>query len=743
MTTREKWLRCLFSFLCGSGLALGNLFCLISSNGITVREPYVAAVCVLSAAVFSILFIRKKPWGLALGLLGGVIFFELMRWRVSFGGALETARIVLRHVGNEYPDLLRLAQEIRVPLGASPTAFLAFLGFLLAVLTAATLSRGWTLLPLAGISGALLVPCFIMLYPLPRAWAVALLITVYGLMALTAAARRRHAAGAEGKALLLILPLALLGAFLLYQVHPQDYSYPAWSIRLEEKLEALTDRLPDLWELTFGRNGEKSSRGGLVRFSQGDSPEQADLAELSGGAMSDETVMTVRSTQNGLLYLRGCAYRHYTGQAWLGSGEEDAYPFVDDAFWVRGSDRNRLEIRMENENEMVYLPYGVFGLPDGSRPMEDLYVESGEGLTDYVLQYRGWTGTGEENEAEWKHFYTALRRDYDLFAARVYGRDSLPQDIVFSQDTGEELFRIISTILENVQVPAASATDYRAEAARAVADYVRNCAPYDLFAPQMPRDEEDFVTWFLTKGESGFCVHYATAAAVLLRAMGVPARFVTGYVVEAREGTWTVVAGRNAHAWVEYAAGDGTWTLLDPTPGAAERAEELTAYVTEAAQTPEEEEDDPEDMDDPEDRTDDETEDDDGDERENAARPELLPYPSGRRPLPLWAKIVLYALLALILWQILLRVVRRRMLHCGDPNRRAVNYWKHIRRLAKLSGTPVSQEIEDLALKARFSQHVITEEELRMLEERAQALREWMLTGTPVRGFLYRLLWAL
>lgn len=72
---------------------------------------------------------------------------------------------------------------------------------------------------------------------------------------------------------------------------------------------------------------------------------------------------------------------------------------------------------------------------------------------------------------------------------------------------------------------------------------------------------------FVMHEKSGFCEYYATATALLLRRLGVPARYVVGYLVTER-GFWkdtAVVRDRHAHAWVE-AYYNGGWQVVDTTP---------------------------------------------------------------------------------------------------------------------------------------------------------------------------------
>ena len=231
---------------------------------------------------------------------------------------------------------------------------------------------------------------------------------------------------------------------------------------------------------------------------------------------------------------------------------------------------------------------------------------------------------------------------------------------------------------------------------------------------------------------------------VLLRALGIPARYVSGYVVYAKENTWTEVSGKNAHAWVEYCAGDGRWTLLEPTPETEARASGLSVYLDEGRieRLPQKSED-PDEEDDPDDRTEDEREEQPRQEPEQEDTPGMTETGGRARRSRTWLKALLWAAAGLAAWQAMLRLIRRQTLKRGDPNRRAVAYWRHIRRLARLSGSPVSEEIEQLALKARFSQHEISQEELRFLEERAAALREWLLAGNLVKKIALRLLWGL
>jgi transglutaminase-like putative cysteine protease len=76
---------------------------------------------------------------------------------------------------------------------------------------------------------------------------------------------------------------------------------------------------------------------------------------------------------------------------------------------------------------------------------------------------------------------------------------------------------------------------------------------------------------FLLRDRAGDCQHFASAAALLLRLAGVPARVAVGFATGVRErhGRFNV-RDTDAHAWIEvYFEGIG-WVGFNPTPSAAQ-----------------------------------------------------------------------------------------------------------------------------------------------------------------------------
>ncbi|MCO5099928.1 MAG: DUF3488 and transglutaminase-like domain-containing protein [Burkholderiaceae bacterium] len=100
--------------------------------------------------------------------------------------------------------------------------------------------------------------------------------------------------------------------------------------------------------------------------------------------------------------------------------------------------------------------------------------------------------------------------------------------------------------------------------ARALAMFREQSFRYTLEPPRLGVDSVDE---FLFETRAGFCEHYASAFVVLMRAMAIPARIVTGYQGGERnpiDGYW-LVRQADAHAWAEvWLAGLG-WVRVDPT----------------------------------------------------------------------------------------------------------------------------------------------------------------------------------
>ena len=110
--------------------------------------------------------------------------------------------------------------------------------------------------------------------------------------------------------------------------------------------------------------------------------------------------------------------------------------------------------------------------------------------------------------------------------------------------------------------------------ARAIENYLRSYEfTYDTIDVAVPGPEDDYVDQFLFETKRGYCDNFSTAMVVLLRSLGIPARWVKGYTngmamnSDISEYQVITITNSHAHSWVEvYFPGVG-WVPFEPTKG--------------------------------------------------------------------------------------------------------------------------------------------------------------------------------
>ena len=106
------------------------------------------------------------------------------------------------------------------------------------------------------------------------------------------------------------------------------------------------------------------------------------------------------------------------------------------------------------------------------------------------------------------------------------------------------------------------------EVLRTVSRFFQDNFQYSEWLPSSHRPGTNLtpLAHFLLQERKGHCEYFATAAALLLREGGVPARYAVGYSVQEKSGRKFIVRERHAHAWC-LAWVDGAWRDFDVTPG--------------------------------------------------------------------------------------------------------------------------------------------------------------------------------
>lgn len=111
------------------------------------------------------------------------------------------------------------------------------------------------------------------------------------------------------------------------------------------------------------------------------------------------------------------------------------------------------------------------------------------------------------------------------------------------------------------------------ELSDSIVQYIRSHINYTI-SPGAYREAEDPVVYALYEGHEGYCIHFATAAAIAFRCVDIPSKYNVGYVVPSTawkiqsDGTYKAeVLDKYSHAWtIVYDIGKDEWVIVDATP---------------------------------------------------------------------------------------------------------------------------------------------------------------------------------
>lgn len=281
--------------------------------------------------------------------------------------------------------------------------------------------------------------------------------------------------------------------------------------------------------------------------------QQLDLSYR--GRLSDTIMMYVQSPA--WSYWRGYAFDHFDGRNWSGSND-NLIPYT-----AGRSGRFTIDRNPSRQQTFVQTFYIAHDMPNvlwaGGKPISVFFPSR-----ELALDVTGGIKVGSALQAGTVYSIESTNPNFTADEIRqANGAISLSIRAPYLQlpnSTTARTRELAKKITEG------KATNY--DKVIAVRDYVMNTYPYDYFPPPQPPDT-DAVDQFLFVDKRGVCEHFTSAMVVLLRAVGIPTRFVVGY----GSGTYNAITGyyevhaNDAHAWVEVYFPDLGWIPFDPTPG--------------------------------------------------------------------------------------------------------------------------------------------------------------------------------
>jgi len=289
----------------------------------------------------------------------------------------------------------------------------------------------------------------------------------------------------------------------------------------------------------------------------------------SNAPVSDAAVFNVQVKSEGVnvlrYYWRGRTYDQYENGQWTNTSslhqnfdpEENEISLIDPA--------HRIEVELEvtvnfPQQELLYGPSEMIWTSEPGRLIVhrvpgEAAVEVTAWLADHAVE------AGDRYQVRASIVDPTIQ---DLRAAGIqypaWVTERYLQVPEAMQPQLEELARQITT---NYTIPY--------DQVQAITSYLRHEIEYETKITEPVPQGQDPLLWVLFDHKKGFCMYYASAEVLLLRALGIPARMAVGFAqgeYDAASDRYEVTR-RNSHAWPEvYFPGIG-WVEFEPTSNEA------------------------------------------------------------------------------------------------------------------------------------------------------------------------------
>ena len=294
-----------------------------------------------------------------------------------------------------------------------------------------------------------------------------------------------------------------------------------------------------------------------------------DDSQLGGPFNGDNTLVFTASSRD-RHYWRIETKDTYTSKGWVQSDAEmSVESYLDNEFIQTtlqvGEPENERQIEMGVAIPMPFL-IQTYGMKSAESNENTVYLKSNQTEKILTKQYSG------EDKVLLSYTLTFSEPAYSMQQLRM----SNPSMLETLNSSYDRFLQLPSSLPQGVQdlaidLTAGKETVY--EQIKAIEGYFsRSGFSYDKKAVAIPAEGQDFVDQFLFDTKRGYCDHFSTSMVVMLRSIGIPARWVKGFAPgdmgpqSGGEREYRVT-NDNAHSWVEaYVPGTG-WMEFEPTIG--------------------------------------------------------------------------------------------------------------------------------------------------------------------------------
>ena len=300
------------------------------------------------------------------------------------------------------------------------------------------------------------------------------------------------------------------------------------------------------------------SEGNDVSYGYVIKKEEGTLIIFSGNEdplPSGKVIFEVYSDVDDRIYLKQISFGNYNPATNTWSAAPEYGASLPDGRSMYYLPALALDSVYASPNSLTITPVQkIFALPyytlSGSfTPQTGDTAAIGSVLEPYTVNYYNWDYTaGVEVPTELSGYESA----YAAFTQANYC------------DVDTDTYNLMQRIISNKRF-----TKTDPDIINKVASYIQSAAKYDLNYDKALDSEENMVIAFLTEYKTGVCRHYAQAATLLFRSLGIPARYTVGFADNVSAGTVTEITDKTGHAWVEVYVNGLGWIAVEVTGSAS------------------------------------------------------------------------------------------------------------------------------------------------------------------------------
>ena len=338
-----------------------------------------------------------------------------------------------------------------------------------------------------------------------------------------------------------------------------------------------------------------------IRYGENILPN-GNFSDLGSFEPTDKPRLEIVMSDPESYYLRGYVGEKYTSSGWTNLDNSKLYKNSDLFYWLHqnsfygqtqisnlagivNSDikENRISIKnLSASKKYIYAPYEL--LSDKNSLLDHNKIGDKNIQTKGFFPKESYTYYCVNNQV--KSYTSIAERLYD---SEKNSNQTLDEYLKNESHYNKFVYENYLDIPDNVKSVLINLLgeydkthihlDY-GEAKQKILAYLTTNMEYNSSPKKCSRD---FVTGFLQETKEGYSVHFATAATLMFRYFGIPARYVEGYIVTPEningklKSSAIVLNDTNAHAWTEFYQDGVGWIPFETTPEYLDEMEKADA----------------------------------------------------------------------------------------------------------------------------------------------------------------------